>query len=276
MSKQPRAMSDEALHVFLGLFDGDFAAARAALDQYEQKQAQNTARSSRPKRQLSDEVVIRVEQLTKTYQIGRQRLDVLKGIDLEVHKGEFLALTGPSGSGKSTLLQLMGGLDKPSSGSIKVHDRDLTTMNDHQISDFRNRTIGFVFQFFYLQPFLRLDKNLEVADMPLRGKKTQRRARLAELVQAVGLEDRQKHFPRELSGGQMQRAAIARALFNNPAVILADEPTGNLDSENGRAIIELFEKIRDEFGTTIVIVTHDANIAARADREIRLTDGGIA
>ena len=221
-------------------------------------------------------MLLSVSDLTKSYRVGKQKLDALKGVSLDVYKGEILALTGPSGSGKSTLLQLMGGLDRPTSGVVRIGDLDLTKMSDRSISEFRNRTVGFVFQFFYLQPFLRLRKNLEVASMPMRTTRQARRDRVADLAEAVGLSDRLAHYPRELSGGQMQRVAIARALFNNPAVILADEPTGNLDSENGRAIIELFEKIRDEFGTTIVIVTHDANIAARADREIRLVDGGIA
>jgi ABC-type lipoprotein export system ATPase subunit len=139
----------------------------------------------------------------------------------------------------------------------------------------RNSTIGFIFQFFYLQPFLKLRQNLEVAGIPLRTKPSERRSRVQQLAEVVGLSDRLNHFPKELSGGQMQRAAIARALLNNPSILLADEPTGNLDSANGEAIVSLFEKIRDEFGTTIVVVTHDPAIAARADREISLRDGVI-
>ncbi|OYW86074.1 hypothetical protein B7Z17_01185 [Candidatus Saccharibacteria bacterium 32-49-10] len=222
---------------------------------------------------LSDEVLIHVEDLKKAYKIGKQHVNALNGVTLDVHKGEFLALTGASGSGKSTLLQLMGGLDKPSEGSVTIHGNKLASLNDKKLSEFRNKTVGFVFQFFYLQPFLRLRQNLEVAGMPARTKRPVRQERVAQLAEVVGLGDRLEHFPKELSGGQMQRAAIARALLNNPEILLADEPTGNLDSENGKAIIDLFEKIRDEFGTTIVVVTHDAAIAARADREISLKDG---
>ena len=230
-----------------------------------------TSAASRPQ----TPVIISVRGLEKSYKMGKTHIQALNGVTLDIHEGEIVALTGSSGSGKSTLLQLMGGLDKPTAGSVSVGGTDLQTMRDGRLSEFRNRTIGFVFQFFYLQPFLRLERNLEVAGMFARTKRAERRARVAELAEHVGLGDRLRHFPKELSGGQMQRAAIARALLNQPKILLADEPTGNLDSTNGRAIIDLFEKIRDEFQTTIVIVTHDPLVAARADREIALHDGGI-
>jgi len=221
------------------------------------------------------EIVISVNNLTKTYSVGKTKLNALNGVSLDIHKGEFIALTGASGSGKSTLLQLIGGLDKPTAGSVEVNGHNLVKLNDKAISNFRNKTIGFVFQFFYLQPFLRLAQNLEIPGIPPKTKRTERRARVQELAELVGLSDRLKHYPRELSGGQMQRAAIARALLNNPQIILADEPTGNLDSANGKAIIELFQTIRAKYGTTIVVVTHDAQIAASADRELQLKDGVI-
>lgn len=255
---------------FIAAFDGDAKRALAAFRHYTLHEAR---RSTQPKRPLADEIVLEVSNLTKTYKISKQKVNALNGVSLQVHKGEFLALTGESGSGKSTLLQLMGGLDRPTSGSVSVHGHKLAAMHDAELSRFRGATIGFVFQFFFLQPFLKLRQNIEVAGMPLRTSRKDRAARVDELAQLVGLRDRLDHLPKELSGGQMQRAAIARALLNNPSIILADEPTGNLDSENSRAIIDLFEKIRDEFGTTIVVVTHDPQIAARADRALTMKDG---
>lgn len=262
-------VSTEKVQAYIDLFDGDVLQAVRALREV----AYGKVTPAKPKRPLSEEVLISVQDLKKSYKVGKQHVNALNGVTLNVHKGEFLALTGASGSGKSTLLQLMGGLDKPTEGSVTIHGNKLASLNDKRLSEFRNKTVGFVFQFFYLQPFLRLRQNLEVAGMPARTKRPVRRARVAQLAEVVGLGDRLEHFPKELSGGQMQRAAIARALLNNPEILLADEPTGNLDSENGKTIIDLFEKIRDEFGTTIVVVTHDAAIAARADREISLKDG---
>lgn len=263
--------SSSKIEDLLEAFGGDTEHAIRAL----QQRQQDVERPRKPARPLSDEVIIKVENLTKKYKLGKNEVDALKGVSLDIHKGEFLALTGASGSGKSTLLQIIGGLDRATSGQVAIGGTVLNDMNDRTLSRFRNQTIGFVFQFFYLQPFLRLSKNLEVAGMPLKTRRTERAERVEQLANEVGLRDRLGHYPKELSGGQMQRAAIARALLNNPKVILADEPTGNLDTENGKAVIDLFEKIRDEFDTTIVIVTHDKAIAARADREIRLQDGVI-
>ena len=214
--------------------------------------------------------------LAKSYRVGRQTIPALGGISLDIFAGEFVAITGASGSGKSTLLQLIGGLDKPSAGQILINDQPLSRLSDRQLSRFRSREIGFVFQSFYLQPFLTLSANLEIPAMFARIKSKQRRARAQELAELVGLADRMHHLPRELSGGQIQRAAIARALFNRPNIFLADEPTGNLDSANSDRIIDLFHQIRRELGTTVVIVTHNPEIAAAADREIRLKDGRIA
>lgn len=255
---------------YVELFDGDVVAAAKALQRYAHAEMKPKSR-----RQVSGEVLLSVKDVAKTYKLGRHKISALGGISLDVHKGEFLALTGASGSGKSTLLQLMGGLDKPTSGEITIDGTNINRLSDAKLSRFRNETIGFVFQFFYLQSFLRLNKNIEVPGMFARSDRKEREIRVHELIEKVGLSDRETHFPKELSGGQMQRAAIARALLNSPKILLADEPTGNLDSKNSDAVIELFEQIRDELGMTVVIVTHNPEIAARADREIRLGDGVI-
>lgn len=220
-------------------------------------------------------IAIRATNVIKKYKVGKQIIRAIDDVSVDIHEGEFVALVGPSGSGKSTLLHLLGGLDKPTSGEIVVGGKNVSSMNDRQLSKFRNQTIGFVFQSFYLQPFLTLRRNIEVASMPQRMRRAERKLRIESLARQVGLYDRLSHRPHELSGGQIQRAAITRALLNRPAIILADEPTGNLDSANSRDIISLFQQIREQYHTTIVIATHDNEIAAQADRVIALKDGRL-
>ena len=220
-------------------------------------------------------IAIRATNVIKKYKVGKQIIRAIDDVSVDIHEGEFVALVGPSGSGKSTLLHLLGGLDKPTSGEIVVGGKNVSSMNDRQLSKFRNQTIGFVFQSFYLQPFLTLRRNIEVASMPQRMKQAERKLRIESLARQVGLYDRLSHRPHELSGGQIQRAAIARALLNRPAIILADEPTGNLDSVNSRDIISLFQQIREQYHATIIIATHDNEIAAQADRVIALKDGRL-
>ncbi len=221
------------------------------------------------------EPIVVVKDLVKSYKNGRERVMAVDKANLELYPGELVAITGASGSGKSTLLHLIGGLDKPTSGEIIINQQKLAKMSDRKLSQFRNQTIGFVFQFFYLQPFLTLAQNIAVPSMIFSMKTKERQARTKELAEAVGLSDRLTHLPKELSGGQMQRAAIARALFNKPKILIADEPTGNLDSKNSQAIIDLFKQVRTQFNTTIVMVTHDQQIAAQADRQIVMKDGKI-
>lgn len=259
-------------------FEGDVNAAHAAMREYVELHPEalvSPVHTKKVEKAPTTPVLLSVRDLVKIYKLGKQRITVLDTVNFDIHEGEIVAITGASGSGKSTLMNLLGGLDKPTSGQILFGDTSLAKLSDGKLSTFRRQTIGFVFQFFYLQPFLKLRRNLEVSGMFARMDPKERRARVVELAEKVGLSDRLNHYPKELSGGQMQRAAIARALLNNPRIILADEPTGNLDSKNGEQIIQLFESIRSEFGTTVVIVTHDKDIARRADRTIDLVDGRL-
>ena len=264
---------ESAIRLLLSVFDGDKEQAIAALRSSTVSQA--VPRVANPNKMPTTPVILSVQNIVKEFKLGKQRLKVLNGISFDIHEAEIIAITGASGSGKSTLLQLLGGLDKPTSGEVLVNGTSIAKLSDGKLSAFRRQTIGFVFQFFYLQPFLKLRRNLEVPGMFARTKKKDRITRVNELAEKVGLKDRLNHYPKELSGGQMQRAAIARALLNNPKIILADEPTGNLDSQNGEQIIDLFESIRNDFGTTVVIVTHDPEIARRADRRIQVVDGRL-
>jgi ABC-type lipoprotein export system ATPase subunit len=220
-------------------------------------------------------VLVSIDKVTKTYKLGKTTVEALSGVSLEVKQGEIVALTGPSGSGKSTLLHLIAGLDHPTTGNVTVADTRVNTLRGDAMARYRAEKLGFVFQFFYLQPFLSLKTNVKVPTMFVDMSEAERENRATSLIKAVDLSDRADHLPAELSGGQMQRAAIARALMNQPKLILADEPTGNLDSTNAAAIMELFEKIRTERGTTIIVVTHDHRVAGLADRIIELKDGRL-
>lgn len=270
---QTTELADRRVAEYLEGFKGDTFAAVHAIRDYTQRERSRTSMSS--KAASYGPTLISVRDVTKSYRIGKRKVNALNGVSLDVYQGEFLVLSGESGSGKSTLMQLMGGLDKPTTGEIIVDGVNINQLKDAKLAEFRNKTVGFVFQFFFLQPFLRLNKNIEVPAMFANSKRKDRLKRVEELIEEVGLSQRAAHYPKELSGGQLQRAAISRALLNNPKILLADEPTGNLDSANSKEIIGLFEYIRKEMGMTIVVVTHDPEIAARADRVVRISDGMV-
>jgi ABC-type lipoprotein export system ATPase subunit len=211
----------------------------------------------------------------KTYFLGKRSLEVLRGIDLEVQRGDFLALRGASGAGKSTLLHLLGGLDTPNEGEVRLAGRNLADLSRRELARLRNLEVGFIFQAYYLLPELDALENVCLPARMARRPAAQAQKRGRELLERVGLGERVEHKPYELSGGEQQRVAIARALINDPHLILADEPTGNLDSHTGADIIDLLCAIREEKQTTLVMATHDAKVAARAAKVIELVDGQI-
>ncbi|OYU83497.1 MAG: macrolide ABC transporter ATP-binding protein [Flavobacterium sp. BFFFF2] len=218
--------------------------------------------------------LIDISQLKRDFQLGTEVIQVLKGIDLTIHKGEYVALMGPSGSGKSTLMNLLGCLDTPTSGSYILNERDVSKMNDDELAEIRNKEIGFVFQTFNLLPRTTALDNVALPMIYAGFSKTERTERAKKVLTQVNLSDRMDHQPNQLSGGQRQRVAIARALVNSPSIILADEPTGNLDSKTSVEIMKLFGDIHDA-GNTVILVTHEEEIAAYAHRVIRLRDGLI-
>jgi putative ABC transport system ATP-binding protein len=221
---------------------------------------------------MEQDCVICADNLMKVYQMGQVEVRALAGVSLTIKRGEVVAIMGPSGSGKSTLMNILGCLDLPSSGKYILDGEAVETLNDDQLADIRNRKVGFIFQSFNL---LSRTTALANVELPLRyaGKIANRKERARAALDSVGLGDRMTHRPTELSGGQQQRVAIARALVNNPAIIMADEPTGNLDSKVGKEILELLLNLNRDKGTTLIIVTHDQGIAAQAQRIIRLRDG---
>lgn len=262
---------EKLLEELLQAHGGDISALQRELEA-KKRQAQQAKNQAA----LKDKpVLVTFSDVTKTYKLGKQPVAALQNASVNIYEGEIVALIGPSGSGKSTMLNIMSGLDTPTTGTVTIAGQDITKLSNNQRAKFRSKNLGFVFQFFYLQPFLNLQTNVEVPAMFAGIGRAERAARSKELVDAVGLGDRLKHLPKELSGGQMQRAAIARALLNRPKLLLADEPTGNLDSQNSSEVVELFQKVRAEFGTTIVLVTHDHKIAEQADRIIELKDGRV-
>ncbi len=219
-------------------------------------------------------MLIRLNGVKKIYEVGVQKIEAVAGIDLEIERGEYVAIMGPSGSGKSTLMNLLGCLDTPSAGDYWLNDRKVSNLSDDELARIRNREIGFVFQTFNLLPRATAAQNVELPLIYGGVGAQERRARAREVLDSVGLTDRAGHRPNELSGGQRQRVAIARAMVNRPSIILADEPTGNLDSRTGIEIMSLFDSIH-RAGNTIVMVTHEEHIAEYAKRVIRLLDGKI-
>jgi putative ABC transport system ATP-binding protein len=219
--------------------------------------------------------VLETIDLKMVYHVGRVDVAALRGATLQVQSGEYVAIMGPSGCGKSTFLHIVGGMLKPTSGSVIIEGEDLTAMTDAERTDLRRRKIGFVFQRFNLFPTLTAEGNLKLAERIYSGRNNQDAARRHGVLKLLGLEDKMHHKPLELSGGEQQRVAIARAVINRPAIILADEPTGNLDTENSDIVLKMMQQLNKEFGQTIIMITHNAEAAARADRVIEMRDGHV-
>ncbi len=225
---------------------------------------------------MSDSALVRIRGVHKYFTRGSERIDVLQGVDLEIPKGDFLALMGPSGSGKTTLLNLMGGLDKPTEGVVDVAGVQISALGGSGLSHWRSQNIGFVFQLYNLLPVLTAERNVELPLLLTNLSKAERRKRVAIALKVVGLAERSKHYPRQLSGGQEQRVGIARAIVTDPTLLLCDEPTGDLDRKAGDEILDLLQTLNREHGKTIIMVTHDPQAAARARRTLHLDKGVLA
>jgi putative ABC transport system ATP-binding protein len=219
--------------------------------------------------------VTKVENVTRVYKTGKIETQALRGVSLSIENGEFTALVGPSGSGKTTLLQLIGCLDQPTSGHVFINGKDISQLNRNRRADMRRGTIGFIFQFFALIPTLSAYENIEMPLLLNGHSASERRKRVTELLEWVDLSDRAQHRPDQLSGGQQQRVAVARALATHPILVLADEPTANLDTANGRQVMEIMQRLNQETGTTFVFATHDPRVIAFARRVVELRDGRI-
>ena len=217
--------------------------------------------------------ILRVESLTKVYGKGENEVRALDGVSFSVEKGEFVAVIGPSGSGKSTLLHILGGVDRPTSGRVLMDGKDVYAQNEEQLAIFRRRQVGLIYQFYNLIPVLNVTENITLPVL-MDGQKVNQN-RLAELMTTLNLTGRENHLPNQLSGGQQQRVSIGRALMNAPAVVLADEPTGNLDSKSSREIVELLKVSNEKYGQTLIVITHDESIALQADRILSIEDGKI-
>lgn len=222
---------------------------------------------------MSEEIILKCCELEKTYGSGESQVTALNKVSLEVKKGEFVAIVGQSGSGKSTLLHMLGAMDSPDSGTLTVDGEDVFSLNDDKLAQYRRQKVGFVFQFFNLIPVMTAKENILIP-LSLDGKQPDEEY-LNDLAETMGIADRLSHYPHQLSGGQQQRTAIARALISKPSVILADEPTGNLDSASGKEILDLLKKSIKKYGQTLILITHDSKIAAEADRIITIKDGSI-
>ena len=223
---------------------------------------------------MPSEEIVRLESVTKVYRMGKVEVQALRGVNLSVKRGEFIAILGPSGSGKSTLLNMIGCLDKPTSGKVFINGKDTSRLNENELAALRREKIGFVFQQFNLIHTLNALENVALPMLFAGIRRAERMKRARELLEKVGLSHRINHKPMELSGGEQQRVAIARALANNPEIIVADEPTGNVDTDAGNAIMEIFEQLNEE-RRTIILVTHDFDIAAHAHRKLRMKDGTL-
>ena len=217
--------------------------------------------------------ILRVENLTKVYGKGENEVRALDGVSFSVEKGEFVAVIGPSGSGKSTLLHILGGVDRPTGGKVFMDGKDVYAQNEEQLAIFRRRQVGLIYQFYNLIPVLNVTENITLP--VLMDGRAVNQERLGELLDTLGLRGREKHLPNQLSGGQQQRVSIGRALMNAPAVVLADEPTGNLDSKSSREIVELLKVSNEKYGQTLLVITHDESIALQADRILSIEDGKI-